>query len=245
MKKISNGLIVGLILLIASTSASAALHEFDWTGRLTVSGFLPGTDQSDPSTDSDPLTMRFEWLIDSGSSFSIGTPSGAALTTTGNFTILSLFGAGVDKAMPLGIITSTAGLYPVGSTLFPPGVDPAFLATGIPLPLAEVVLNDPPTQINSVLNINEIFFDGSLLIYKLTEVPIPDPVNGVVAATLSGSFALLDLLSPTGADGIVSRDFILNASISEVPLPAAFWLMGSAVLGLMGYSRRRLGRSDA
>ena len=231
--------IFAIILLIGSTSSTAALHEFDWTGRLTVSGFVPGTNQSDPSTDSDPFTMRFEWLIDNGSSFSIGTPSGAALTTTGSFTILSLFGAGADKAMPLEILTSTAGLYPVGSTSFPPGMDPAFLATGNPLPLAEVLLVDPQTQINSVLSIDEISFDGSLLVYKMTEAPIPDPVTGLPVATLSGSFALLDLLNPAGADGIVSRDFVLNASISEIPLPAAFWLMGSALLGLMGYSRSR------
>ncbi len=230
------GLALGLILLMGSTSLSAALHEFDWTGQLTVSGFRPGLDESDPSTDADPLTMRFEWQIDSDSSFSIGTPTGAALTTSGYFVILNLI-PGLHKVMPLDLITSTAGLYPVGSTSFPPGMDPAFLATGTPLPLAEVAMLDPQNSINSVLNVNEILFDGSLLVYKMTEVPQPDPITGISASSLSGNFALLDLQG--NSDGIVSRSFILNASISEVPLPAAFWLMGSAVLGFMGFSRNK------
>ncbi|HXK57553.1 MAG: VPLPA-CTERM sorting domain-containing protein [Gammaproteobacteria bacterium] len=236
MKTIKIGSLLGILLLIGSASASAALHEFDWTGKTTVSGFVPGSG-TDPSDDSDPYTMRFEWLIDGGSSFTIGTPSGAPLTVSGNFTILSLFGAGADKELPVELITGVAALLPVGSRTFPPGMSPLFQAiagaSGNPDPLVEVPLMDAPSLIDSVLNINEILFDGSLLVYSITEVPQQNPPLG----TLSGSFALLDQFGNN--DGIISRDFVLHATISEVPLPAAFWLMGSALLGLMGISRRR------
>ena len=238
MKIIRIGSIAGILLLIGSASASAALHEFDWTGTITVSGFVPGSG-TDPSNDADPYTMRFEWLIDSGSSFTIGTPTGAPLMVSGSFTILSLFGAGADKELPVELITDVAALLPVGSRSFPPGMSPLFQAiagaSGNPVPLVEVPVMDAPSGIDSVLNINEILFDGSLLVYSITEVPQQNPPLG----TLAGSFALLDAFGNN--DGIIARDFVLNASISEVPLPAAFWLMGSALLGLMGFSRRGAG----
>ena len=95
-------------------------------------------------------------------------------------------------------------------------------ASGIPVPLVEVPVMDALSGIDSVLNINEILFDGSLLVYSITEVPQQNPPLG----TLAGSFALL---MPGNNDW---PGFLLNASISGSPAPAAF-LMGLHLLGPM------------
>jgi len=39
-------------------------------------------------------------------------------------------------------------------------------------------------------------------------------------------------------DQFVMDNFTYNESVSEVPVPAAVWLMGSGLLGLMGFSRK-------
>jgi hypothetical protein len=35
-------------------------------------------------------------------------------------------------------------------------------------------------------------------------------------------------------------DFSLTFKVTSVPVPAAFWLMGSALLGLVGFNKRRI-----
>lgn len=47
----------------------------------------------------------------------------------------------------------------------------------------------------------------------------------------------LEIRSDRGASWFIIDDLVVNAS--TVPIPAAVWLFGSAILGLLGYSARR------
>jgi len=54
-------------------------------------------------------------------------------------------------------------------------------------------------------------------------------------------FIRLEILSNHGAScctGIMEIAFEEGSSVSEVPVPAAVWLMGSGLLGLMGFNRK-------
>jgi hypothetical protein len=132
------------------------------------------------------------------------------------------------------VISRVADELPPGSATFPPGVVPKFEAHGNPVVAVPFV--EPGSLINSTMNITDIVFDGNKLVYDLTEVPDPGSFN-----TLATIFALMDGAISGVPDGSVSRPFELSAQVSAVPVPAAFWLMGSAVLGLIGFGRRGRG----
>ena len=72
--------------------------------------------------------------------------------------------------------------------------------------------------------------------------------NGEGNAGLNGGLALaVAMISPTKAylmfgDGFGDSDFddmVVKAEISPIPVPAAVWLFGTAIVGLVGFSRRR------
>jgi len=45
--------------------------------------------------------------------------------------------------------------------------------------------------------------------------------------------------SALGSLGVTEYDLILNGTVSSVPVPAAAWLFGSGLLGLVGIARRK------
>jgi hypothetical protein len=57
------------------------------------------------------------------------------------------------------------------------------------------------------------------------------PIGGVWTVAV-GEFPNLQPVPPGG-------DYVLNVSVSAIPIPAAVWLFGSGLLGLIGISRRK------
>ena len=60
--------------------------------------------------------------------------------------------------------------------------------------------------------------------------------DGNITVTLTNSFAVTPLMNPTD---FVSFKLIYEDSIPTVPVPAAVWLFGSGLLGLIGIARRK------
>ena len=54
------------------------------------------------------------------------------------------------------------------------------------------------------------------------------------------NFSLADLLVPIAGEAAFSTNVntAIVANISTVPLPGAVWLLGSALIGMVGFSRR-------
>jgi len=106
------------------------------------------------------------------------------------------------------------------------------------------------------------FNSGTLLTGNLTDFGFVDMggdpfeflfnVTGGDAASLYGGTGGI-ILSGTGFAGSFANDFNNSpfagmadvASVSPVPVPAAAWLFGSALIGLIGFSRRRRSISTA
>lgn len=89
---------------------------------------------------------------------------------------------------------------------------------------------------------NAVTFSGSY----------PDPVAGFgfINFSFSGTDFLVDLTTfdPAGLSGFVNTASLntsytvdtLRVSVSAVPLPAAVWLFGTGLIGLLSISRRRM-----
>jgi len=95
---------------------------------------------------------------------------------------------------------------------------------------------------------------GSLigLAFGTQTFPTPDPVNGDqpiarLIFDVVGNAGTTDILlannplgwSPALTEPYVPGEVTVEASVSPVPVPAAVWLFGSGLLGLVGVARRR------
>lgn len=97
------------------------------------------------------------------------------------------------------------------------------------------------------------FNSGTLLTGNLTAFGFDalggDPLEFLFTATSGDALGLYSglggiILSGTGFGGSFNSDFAsaafsAMADVGVVPVPAAVWLFGSALLGLIGYNRRR------
>jgi hypothetical protein len=54
-----------------------------------------------------------------------------------------------------------------------------------------------------------------------------------------GTYKLI--VSATSVIGSLPEQYTIQGNISSVPVPAAIWLFGSALMGLIGFSRRKSG----
>ena len=66
-----------------------------------------------------------------------------------------------------------------------------------------------------------------------------DVTTAGATATVTALFATITAGSPAFPGFSPSFDGTLNAPVSAVPVPAAVWLMGSGLVGLIGVARRR------
>lgn len=81
----------------------------------------------------------------------------------------------------------------------------------------------------SILGGGPIFANADWTTYVFTAIAGPDVSGGVTLQLKAGCGAVV---------GCVADVYFDNISITTVPVPAAFWLFGSA-LGLMGWLKRR------
>jgi len=99
----------------------------------------------------------------------------------------------------------------------------------------------------SIFDSNDVILNS---IFQSADITFPDGVNpsdfpeGFVNLNFMGiaSYALFDFSSNEANRFIIddfSGTFGSTENISAVPVPAAFWLFGSALIGLFGFSRRK------
>ena len=88
-----------------------------------------------------------------------------------------------------------------------------------------------------------LFFYGSIGVP--TKLPV-DLSSLYILGLLSPGPFILDILDPGKISGEVSFSYITDPTISfivdplsPIPIPAAFWLFGPALIGLIGFSKRR------
>lgn len=81
---------------------------------------------------------------------------------------------------------------------------------------------------------------GSLVYSKLTMTYRPQNSNGSLGAPIVGGWDFSDATASTffGSADVLQGLFLAGPSPSAVPAPAALWLLGTGVLGLIGYKRR-------
>jgi hypothetical protein len=92
-------------------------------------------------------------------------------------------------------------------------------------------------------NFNGIVYDiassqlGSFIDPSMTNTSIPYPPVTLSSSTAIRSFSFFDSV---GTGGSAIDNLILDTgSVSAVPVPAAVWLFGTALIGLVGFGKRR------
>ncbi len=98
---------------------------------------------------------------------------------------------------------------------------------------------------NSAINGGAGFYTGTLVgIWSSTNDPLAlTPIGGIFKlGTLANLTAQSGYLFAGIADaGWDDNGGVYNVTVTPVPLPASLWLMGSGLLGLLGYRRFRQG----
>jgi hypothetical protein len=92
----------------------------------------------------------------------------------------------------------------------------------------------------AILGEYDVYYPGSGIYWaglKLTANDTIDPLANIVL-NLDGIDGELDMFQPCG-DGVWMPRDVMNLTINPVPVPAAVWLLGSGILGLVGINRRK------
>jgi|GEM_PF-4807097 len=197
-----------IILIAVLTNISAAVADvrvqINWTGELQITGFstFPGFPMN---LDNDPSTMTYQWTIDNGSSMTIASNAASCgqPAVTGSVVLIGAGPGGTDENLDISALLTVAQLLPTtGATVnFPPGVTPVFNASGTPvstIPLQDAVLN-----LNSILDVNQVTFNGNVLIFEVKE--------NVLAGTTPSSTLFTAEDTTKGNDGILTRPFTVNS----------------------------------
>jgi len=211
-----------------ANATGSYLSKFEYTGDLTITGFM-GTAINPLATDEDSSTMNFSWEIDNSvGNFHDVMHAGATPTvTTGSGTVF--FGTPLGNvALDISFLADFAEFLDEGHVDFPSGVAPAVSASsGSSLFSTGIATSVFGAVIDSTFEINAFVFDNNVISMDLTEISNP------------GATASLGAVLATGPDDHFVRGFEISAEVSAVPVPAAVWLFGTALLGLAG-SRRKL-----
>lgn len=139
----------------------------------------------------------------------------------GDFTEPGLAGGNIDLGFNNEILTIDS--VEVNSTLFafdPDGGGPAIgnVWPDIFFDVDTIINEDPPAT-------------GTFTIATITLTAIAEGTSSLMILGGSNFFSTTAALSPTLFDGTVN--------VSAVPIPAAVWLFGSGLLGLVGLARRK------
>jgi len=219
-------LAAAVAVLVSSTANAAMIDVYD--NRLD---FRAATGTTAVTEDFNSVTV--------GTSF-IGMP-----LDLGGFTLERT--EGLFPGIPTGEIQAGTGNFSVNGT--------NFASVGISPSVGELVLNFAVPIFSFGLDLNSfndevsagdtttlrtsIWLDGVIGVPMLTAAP--DSITRFLGFTSDTSFSSIsfvaDLLpSPGDSFGI---DNIEYSTVSAVPVPAAAWLFGSAILGMFGFSRRK------
>jgi len=171
-----------------------------------------------------------------------GTPSGTVISQS------TLFYSGTTSSDPVftGVEFFKPGSYAVPSNL----CDVGPLPNSCPFPFP-TVLTVGPGEVGIHLTLDWFGYENTDIIGVLLD---PAPVQGAVWTGGPGTYTgpLYDLVAlDSDADGVpgwrinegplAGQSFALNFNVpaSVVPVPAAIWLFGSGLLGLVGMAGRK------
>jgi hypothetical protein len=162
-----------------------------------------------------------------------GTPQGWSHNTD-----IGLFKSHVDAYVTLNLSAVNAVIANFGITIFE-GMD-----LGLDNGTAE-----PYYSHHAAWNKPSAFLDftadnpfGTTGLTYLTHSPNVDEVNGLTFFAEAGQIYSIFLGGSGGRDWMLDKDqYVLTMASSPVPIPAAFWLFGSALAG-MGFFGKRLKR---
>ncbi len=239
-----------LLALLAATSASATVFEFSFTGQYTL------LDSSGNYMDQKGISSTLTYDDSTGAGFSAGMTI-AEFDTFGNtatihsitlqhlegtnFVIGNMFGDwGGNDNVPISMVWDATGLF----NAIDYGLQVGDTISGTNLIRGGSVIYD----VNSALPASDGTYNPTTSLY-LSQGPAPLAVT-TWNTTADGTGLGID-------DGIAGSPMLTNpfpglnvnfdigsgnslhvTAVSAVPIPAAAWLFGSGLLGLIGVARR-------
>ena len=81
--------------------------------------------------------------------------------------------------------------------------------------------------------------DGTLIGFDTTNIQCNDVINTYVGGCTTNEVIYLNLLDAIGPDAGARKIKTAGIAVTSVPVPAAAWLFGSGLLGLITMARRR------
>lgn len=221
MKNITRALAISALLGLSSLASASTI---DLQGNLNIEGFSPLSGDLNQNTYGLHLTNL------TGNAFLDSTP---VTTTNGSITLDSL-----GSVQAPNVTTPVLSLINIGLSALPANFfgttfnfDSGFGST----PITNTV-NNVVVPVNGV----NIAFDSITITASNNSIDIL-----FTESTSTGSIALLGAdatLAQATNNNSISSGFNIQGStnqVSAVPVPAAIWLMGSGLLGLFGFSRKK------
>jgi hypothetical protein len=248
-------------LLIGTASASPILWVGDSSGRLGQVDVATGNVTLVGNMGSVMTDIAFDssgnlFGITFGSLYSINTAT-AASTFIGNHALGGsknslVFGsddtlyAANTSLYSLNIGTGASTLIGNGGTSYSSSGDLAFIGDDLFLSSTGGVGGDKLVELNEnngtgtnvgnigLFSVFGLATDNNIDLYGVAGVSVYNIDTGNGAATLLTSFNGQGLVGAFG-----SAFFEESGAMSPVPVPAAVWLFGTALIGFIGFSRRR------
>ena len=164
----------------------------------------------------------------------------ASMTGTGTFYFTGQ-GVGTEVSWPAtGTGTLTMDVSSGGTfTNMVPG---AFLFGGSPVSIGSVGTGLHADDSTNTVDFRNLAIEWNSTVYPIgnendggVALALPPPVVMTVGSLSGGNFDI----AWTGGSAAGATTWSMNGTYSVVPIPAAAWLFGSAVLGVAGLSRRR------
>lgn len=203
-----------LLLTLGATSASAALVVSD-VATGDGSEALFGTDIMQSGENGSTLTLELNEFVADGGGFGVFGP--VTVTDTVTMTLTAPEGYFIT-----GFVYNEAGNANVGFASFAE-------VTG------SITVGGIPVNFNNEL----ITPDSGMVSWSIDPIALA-LVEGVESVTVTITNTLSAVAFEPPEDAIIEKtEAILQVGLTPVPVPAAVWLFGSAVLGLVGMSRHK------
>jgi len=239
---------LGLALPVA---AQAAVINFDFTGRLVVADAYGNILINQGQTYTDiAASLAYDTVSGIGSSDLSLTMSDPFLGVPATFHDISMTRQGTSNLITGGVQVDWSGNFNMPLHIEWDGAG-LFNAIGIGLQAGDIIsgTNLYRDGIGSGGNGDGIGDPGEWLANVLSATPYSDTLPGQVTpqgpAPLAATSGSLGLGAGTPFPGIRgyfdigSGNSMHVTSVSSVPVPAAVWLFGSGLLGLIGAARRK------
>jgi hypothetical protein len=239
--------LVGLIFMLGSFTANAASINYgDFIGNTAAYG---GVTESS-TTDSVPLfgspTITADSLRFAPTGFTASASDGSSDITNGqlNFDVEALTAAGIP-----GLTVSEFGDYTLagtGSTATSVSVGISVFATITEVdgaPITPFTVNASTSSLYDLVNNAGITVPWSSGVSIDFNLALSDEGISYTSGVTEFEFVMnnqLLAISETGTIAFISKKgFQVDLQPTVVPVPAAFWLFGSGLIGLVGIARRK------